>query len=116
MTAPPSVTPDNFYAQSKQIQADMIWGALFIHRSPVSEACRGVITTLLALGLYKEVMDRDLPGIRKFYSKFRDAGVDGAEEYSALVYETSGVQYTVMTNIPFDPTETQHWRPKPKVN
>mmetsp|Transcript_10337 Transcript_10337/g.15543 ORF Transcript_10337/g.15543 Transcript_10337/m.15543 type:complete len:421 (-) Transcript_10337:68-1330(-) len=114
MTASSEVSPEKFYAQSKQKQGDAIWKALFLDRSPVSEACRGVITTLLALGLEKEVMARDLNAIRKFYKSFRDGGVEGAEKYSELVYNTAGVRYAVMTNIPFDPTESQHWRPKPK--
>jgi len=116
MTAPPSVSPEAFYAQSKQKQADMIWPALFIDRSPVSEACRGIITTLVALGLEKEVLARDLNAIRQFYKQFRDDGVAGAEKYSKLVYTKAGVRYAVMTNVPFDPTESQHWRPKPKVS
>jgi len=114
MTAPPTITPEGFYAKSKQDQADLIWQALFIDRSPISEACRGVITTLIALGLRQQVGDRDLGNIRKFYSNYRDAGASGAEEYSKLVYQKAGVRYAVMTNIPFDPMESQHWRPTPK--
>ncbi len=116
MTAPSEISPEEFYAQSKQRQADDIWKALFLDRTPVSEACRGVITTLLALGLQKEVEARDLNAVRKFYKSFRDGGVAGAEQYSKLVYKTAGVRYAVMTNIPFDPVESQHWRPQPKVS
>src|SRR5712664_3746317 len=35
---------DKFWALSKTAQADLIWDALFIQRSPISEACRGVLT------------------------------------------------------------------------
>jgi hypothetical protein len=115
MTAPPSLSPESFYAQSKQKQADAIWKALFLDRSPISEACRGVITTLLAFGLHKEVQDRDLNAIRSFYNSYRDDGIAGAERFSELVYKTAGIRFAVMTNIPFNPTETQHWQPKPKV-
>ena len=116
MTAPPSITPQNFYEKNKREQADMIWKALFVDRTPISEACRGVISTLVAFGLTKEVHSRDLSAVRKFYKKFRDNGVDGAEKFSEMVFRKAGIRYAVMTNIPFDPTETQHWRPKPKVS
>ncbi len=115
ITAPPSLSPEAFYALSKQKQADIIWKALFVDRTPISEACRGIITTLVALGLEKEVLSHDLTAIREFYKPFRDGGVVGAEKFSALVYRTAGIKYAVMTNIPFDPMESLHWRPKPKV-
>ena len=114
VTAPPSVTPQKFYAQSKQQQAALVWKALFVDRSPVSEACRGVITTCVALGLSKEIQSRDLEGIRNFYRTYRDRGPDGVEEFTQLVFDKAGIEYAVMTNIPFEPTETQHWRPSPK--
>eukprot|EP00957_Ditylum_brightwellii_P014082 1062088-Ditylum_brightwellii.AAC.1 len=31
-----------------------------------------------------------------------------------MVYRSAGVRYAVMTNIPFDANEVQHWRPKRK--
>lgn len=114
MTAPPSMKPETFYALNKREQADIIWKALFIDRSPVSEACRGVVTTLVALGLSKEVAARDIEAIRKYYNSFRDRGLEGTEEFSEMVYAISGVQYAIMTNIPFDSNEAQHWRPKRK--
>jgi hypothetical protein len=42
MTAPPEMTPEVFYAKTKQAQADLIWKSLFLDRSPLSEATRGV--------------------------------------------------------------------------
>lgn len=114
MTAPPALTPDAFYAKTKKEQADLIWDSLFIERSPISEACRGVITILRALGLETELYARDLDAIRTFFSKYRDDGVEGSEEYSSIVFKKAGVNYAVMTNVPFSPLESQHWRPKPK--
>ena len=116
MTAPKTMTPTLFYAKSKQTQADLIWTALFVDRSPISEACRGVITTLEALGLSHEIQNRDLNGIRDFYRSFRNDGLAGSERFSNLVYQVSGVKYAIMTNIPFDINEAQHWRPKKKVS
>ena len=93
----------------------MIWDALFIQRSPLSEAARGVLTTLIALGLKDSVEARDLKAIRAYYDTFRGKGIGGAERFVEKVYNISGVSYAVMTNIPFSQTETQHWRPKKKV-
>jgi hypothetical protein len=115
MTAHASVTPEEFYALNKREQADIIWQALFVDRSPVSEACRGVITTLVALGLSTEVAARDLEAIRGFYSYYRDRGLEGTDNFSELVYAKAGVRYAVMTNIPFDSNESQHWRPERKT-
>src|SRR5437773_6037450 len=42
---------EKFWSLSKQQQADLIWDALFIQNSPISEACRGILSTLNALGL-----------------------------------------------------------------
>src|SRR5437870_807154 len=56
---------EKFWALPKRQQADLIWEALFIQNSPISEACRGVLTTLNALGL--EAKKRDLPAIRKWF-------------------------------------------------
>ena len=42
---------EQFFKMSKSVQADHIWKHLFVERSPISEACRGVLTTLQKLGL-----------------------------------------------------------------
>ena len=57
---------DKFWALSKTQKADLIWNALFIQHSPISEACRGVLTTLHALGL--DVKKRDLPALRQWFA------------------------------------------------
>lgn len=113
MTAPPSVQPQDFYSLNKQKQADLIWNSLFLERSPVSEACRGVITTLCSLGLAKEVEVRDLKAIRQYFSTFRDElGAKGAETFSEMIFSKAGVKYAVMTNIPFEEAEVQYWKPQ----
>src|SRR5947209_17841384 len=57
---------EKFWSLSKEQQADLIWDALFLRNSPISEACRGVLTTLHALGL--DANKRDLPAIRKWFA------------------------------------------------
>jgi len=71
----------------------------------VSEACRGVITALAALGL--DPASRDLGE----YRAFSRAEV---EEYVARVFELAGVDYAVMTNDPFDDAERAVWLRGPR--
>lgn len=101
MTAPMEVEEFNKY--SKEEQAALIWQHLFVDRSPISEACRGVITTLQALGLGHLVEQRDLKGLQEWFRK------QDAEEYVDTVFRLGGVKYAVMTNIPFEPEEAKHW-------
>src|SRR6267143_814410 len=57
---------EKFWSLPKTAQADLIWDHLFIQHSPISEACRGVLTTLHALGL--EVNKRDLLMLRSWFA------------------------------------------------
>jgi len=92
---------DDFWKLTKPQQANAIWKTLFIDNSPVSEACRGVVTVLHALGL--DVGRRDLASYRKFFaSQTRDA-------YIGLVFEKAGIRDCVMTNDPFDDVERPVW-------
>ena len=114
MTAPASMTPETFFAKSKQEQADLVWKALFMDRTPISEATRGVVTTLASLGLAHEVATRDLEAIRKFYRSNYRVKAEGTEEFVERVFRESGIEYAIMTNIPFDVNEAKHWRPQRK--
>ena len=60
---------DDFWKMTKVQQADHIFKHLFIERAPISEACRGVLTTLNALGL--EVRRRDLPALRQWFAAWK---------------------------------------------
>ncbi|OQR81671.1 hypothetical protein THRCLA_11522 [Thraustotheca clavata] len=102
-----SVSPEEFYKWSTTKQADSVWHHLFVDRSPLSEACQGVITTLSTLGLSSYFEKRDLNGIREWF-----AGQD-PEKYVDLVYKIAKIRYVVMTNIPFDPLEAKYWQPTP---
>src|SRR5438094_9562831 len=52
---------EKFWGLSKEQQANLIWEALFIQNSPISEACMGVLTTLNALAV--DAKKRDLLAI-----------------------------------------------------
>ena len=96
------VSPEQFRQMSQSAQADLIWDALFVRSTPLSEATRGVVRVLSALGL--DPAQRDLRQAREF---FRDTT---AEAQVDLVFERAGVSAVVMTNDPFDRTESEMWR------
>lgn len=91
----------DFWAMSKQEQADLIWRTLFLERSPVSESCRGILTTLAKLGL--DVSSRDLGAYRRHFAETT------VEAYVDRVFEVAGVREVVMTNDPFDHAERAVW-------
>ena len=91
----------DFWKLSKSRQADLIWEVLFIQNSPISEACRGVLTTLNLLGL--DVKKRDLPKLRKWFAAQKpDAYIDRC-------LKIAGVEDVCMTNSPFDDLERPVW-------
>ena len=92
---------ERFWALSKQGQADAIWNALFIEHSPISEACRGVLTVLHALGM--DVKKRDLPALRNHFSQWT------AGEFVTKAMELANVRKICMTNSPFDDQERPVW-------
>ncbi|MDA1275910.1 MAG: glucuronate isomerase [Verrucomicrobia bacterium] len=90
-----------FWTLSKIEQADLIWNELFLRHSPVSEACRGVLTTLNLLGL--DVKKRDLESVRKWFANWK------LNDYLDRCMELGGVRTISMTNSPFDKTERNVW-------
>lgn len=92
---------DEFYALPKSRQAELVWDALFVRHSPLSEACRGVLTTLQAFGL--DVRQRDLPALRRWF-----AAQDPAAHVTRCM-ELAGVKSICMTNSPFDDLERAGW-------
>ena len=90
-----------YWGMSKKDQADLIWKTLFLENSPISEACRGVLTVLEKLGL--DVGSRDVESYRRYF--------DGLtiEEYIDKVLELAGISSLVMTNDPFVNDERIVW-------
>src|SRR5262249_10925254 len=91
------IRPDAFRQLPQSAQADLIWDALFVRSTPLSEATRGVVAVLSALGL-----DPCRPDLRQAREFFRDTT---AEHQVDLVFQRARVSAVVMTNDPFDPTE-----------
>ena len=92
---------ERFWAMTKTEQADRIWQHLFIERSPVSEACRGVLTVLNKLGL--DTSTRDLVSYRDYFASMT------VEDYVDKVFEVANVKSVIMTNDPFDDAERPVW-------
>ena len=95
------ISYDRFWTASKSEQADLIWDALFVRHSPVSEACAGVLTVLNALGL--DPRRGDLKSLRAWFADLP------AEEHVERVFKAANVKAVGMTNSPFDEEERPYW-------
>src|SRR5690554_2887937 len=92
---------EDFWKLSKKEQADLIWQKLFIEHSPISEACRGVLSSLEGFGL--DLQSRDMEKYRAYFNK------TDAYKHVDKVLELSNVDNIVMTNDPFDEQERIQW-------
>ncbi len=95
------LAPEDFLRMPKEAQADRIWDALFVRHSPISEACRGVLTTLTRLGL--DPRRNDLSALRKHFRARK------VEDHVDDVFRAANVSKVVMTNDPFDDLERTSW-------
>ncbi len=91
----------DFWKMPKPRQAELIWKTCFLDHSPISESCRGVLTSLNRLGL--DTACRDLDYYRKGLAKI------SPDEYLEKVFRISGVKEVVMTNDPLHDLERQGW-------
>lgn len=96
-----TITPNEYWQLSKQQQVDTIWRALFVENSPVSEATRGVVAVLGALGLRTDA--EDLKEAREFFA------AQTLEAHIRRVFHLAGISEVVMTNDPLDPKEAPLW-------
>jgi hypothetical protein len=92
---------EEFWKLSKTEQADRIWQTLFVQNTPLSEACRGVLTTLQVLGLDPNA--RDLSDYRKYFAAKQP------DDYTDQVMQAANVSRIGMTNSPFDDSERPVW-------
>lgn len=96
------VRPDAFRRMPQHAQADLIWDTLFVRNTPLSEATRGVVAVMTALGL--DPAGPDLRQAREFFRDMRP------EQQVDLVFSRARVSNVVMTNDPFDPAEAALWQ------
>ncbi len=95
------ITPGEYWRLSKREKADAIWKALFVENAPVSEATRGVVAVLSALGL--PTSGEDLEEARRFFA------AQEPRAHIRRVFELAGISEAVMTNDPLDPEEAPLW-------
>ncbi|MBO9608599.1 MAG: glucuronate isomerase [Paenibacillaceae bacterium] len=88
-----TLSPEAFWQLSKREQADLVWQELFLARSPISEACRGVLTSLQLMGL--DTGTRDLAAYRRTLEEMP------AEAHIDRVFAQANVESVVMTNDAF---------------
>jgi len=105
---PPSRLPyEEFWRMSKREQASHVWKHLFVERTPLSEACRGVVTSLSRLGL--DPNTDSLDQIRRWY------GEQDPDAFVDRIMELSNVEKITMTNEVFDRNERARWLADPDV-
>src|SRR3954468_18262586 len=80
----------DFWKMPKSTQADHIWKHLFVERTPLSEACRGVLTSLEMLGL--DPNEKSLDAYRGFFA------AQDSSKYIDRVMEIANVSSITMTN------------------
>jgi hypothetical protein len=96
-----SISPDRYFALNKQQKADLIWRTLFVENGPLSEATRGIVAVLYALGL--DTASTTLKPQRQFFREQDPAA------YIPRVFGLAGIVSAVMTNDPLDPAEAAYW-------
>jgi hypothetical protein len=92
---------EQFWRMTKRQQADHIWKHCFVENTPLSEACRGVLTTLQPLG-WTPTKNRSTPIAGYFDSRT-------PAQYIDRVMELSNVSSITMTNPVFDDNERNRW-------
>ncbi len=98
---------EQFWKMSKRQQADHIWKHLFVQRSPVSEACRGVLTVLQRLGF--DLSSRTLDEPRRYFA------AQDVSRHIDRVMQVAGVERLTMTNEVFDENERSRWLANPSL-
>lgn len=93
--------PAQYFSLSKREKAEAIWRSLFVENSPISEATRGVIAVLQALGLPTDA--RALNEARGFFAN------QDFTHHIHNVLQLAAVKTVVMTNDPLDPEESALW-------
>ncbi len=97
---------EKFWAMPKPKQAEYVWEHLFQKATPVSEATRGVVTTIRNLGF-----DPRTVTLNRLRQHFKSITV---EEYIDTVFDNANLEAVVMTNNVFDHEEQTVWAKRRK--
>ncbi|MDR0867403.1 MAG: hypothetical protein LBP75_02875 [Planctomycetota bacterium] len=95
------LTRAGFTALDKSAQADLVWEYLFRRRSPLSEAARGVLTTLGLLNI--DPNRRDLAAYREAFSHYE------LQPHLRRVLKIANLKAVVMNNDPLGDAEREVW-------
>mgnify|MGYP001274666480 FL=1 len=87
-----NIDPSLFYSYNDEKKASLIWNELFEKRTPVSEACAGVLSILKELNI--EINNKSFLSICDEY--------DRKIQSDKNILDLSNVSSLVMTNNPFD--------------
>ena len=96
------IKPEQYWNLSKRQQADLVWGTLFIENTPLSEAARGVVAVLQALGIESEI-----GSLKRIRDYFREQQLP---DHISRVFRLAGIESVVMTNDPLDHAEATIWK------
>lgn len=95
------MSPATYWRLDPSYRADLIWRTLFVENTPMSEATRGVVAVLSAMGLDPSV--QDLEELRAFFQ------LQHPVRHAHRVLDLAGIEQVVMTNDPFDAQERACW-------
>ncbi len=95
------ISPDEYWRLQPAGRAELVWQTLFVDNTPVSEATRGVVAVLSALGLDPSISQLD--HLRAFFREQEPA------RHVDRVLDLAGVDHVVMTNDPLDELECACW-------
>ena len=87
-----NVTPNFFYNLNNKDRAKIIWEELFLKQTPVSEACKGVLTILSSFSI--DYSSKSFDQINREYLALNLSDQD--------ILNSSKISNLVMTNNPFD--------------
>jgi hypothetical protein len=96
-----NLSRESFWLMTKAERADLVWQALFVENTPLSEATCGIVSVLDAFGL--DPRSPDLAEARAFFRS------QNRNEHLDRVLQIAGVSDVVMTNDPFNERETLFW-------
>ena len=97
-----NVNVKKFYKLTNKEKANIIWKELFQKRTPISEACKGVLTILSELSI--DYMFKSFDEIDSEYSKLNLSDLQ--------IFKISKISKVVMTNNPYDKSEWELFRNK----
>jgi len=97
-----NINVKKFYKLTNKEKANIIWEELFQKRTPISEACKGVLTILSELSI--DYMFKSFDEIDSEYSKLNLSDLQ--------IFKISKISKVVMTNNPYDKSEWELFRNK----